>query len=343
MEKPNFNNPGQDKIQEYVDRIKAGEAKDSIINGLPPSFIKGIEEGLPSSEIIKEIDHSTKLKGVRESLGLENPSNKFPMEAIEDLVEEVSEGKRQAVKDLYKQLIENIDDSKTRENLYRGLFGEVYNKLRLTEGYKSIENEEEIWQKYLNDKKIPVRNMPSEWMYRGIFATNSLETQTRGSFNVNVTPELIDKLDEMIISGKIKANYKFGAPDTLAAPSERHDSITIYFLDFPTEENLQELSEIISPYVRGDSLLGKKIADGFYISELGSIKSNHIRDLVNKADSLDPALAKAIKIYTMPQRFIMDGKLKMSEAQYYAIKDVAKTFGYELSYDGDQGFEIIKS
>jgi len=38
----------EQKIQEYISRIKNGESKDSITPGLPPSFIAGIESGLNS-------------------------------------------------------------------------------------------------------------------------------------------------------------------------------------------------------------------------------------------------------------------------------------------------------
>ena len=40
----------EQKIQEYVTRIKAGESKDSIMQGLPPSFVAGIEAGMNESE-----------------------------------------------------------------------------------------------------------------------------------------------------------------------------------------------------------------------------------------------------------------------------------------------------
>jgi hypothetical protein len=31
----------------------------------------------------------------------------------------------------------------------------------------------------------------------------------------------------------------------------------------------------------------------------------------------------------------------MSEAQFYAIKDVAESFGYNISYDKNEGFKIL--
>ena len=184
-----------------------------------------------------------------------------------------------------------------------------------------------------------INNEKSEWMYRGIFPKNGEETVTRGSFNVKVTPELIDSLDDMIASGKIKANYKFGEPDTPASPTERHDSITIYFLEQPSDEALQELASTIKPYVRGDNLLGKKVANGFFMSEVGSIETEHIKSFVEELKSKDVAFAEAVEGYTSPPPGRGDS-LNMSEAQFYAVKDVARAFGYNISYDRDTGFEI---
>lgn len=136
----------------------------------------------------------------------------------------------------------------------------------------------------------------------------------------------------MILDGKIKANYKFGEPNSQASPSERHDSITIYFLEKPSDEAIAELSSIVKPYARGDNLLGKKISDGFFMSEIGSIETKDIEIFIEKLKSKDSILAEAIKNYTSP-RPGQGTSLKMSEAQFYAIKDVAKALGYNLSYD----------
>ena len=176
-------------------------------------------------------------------------------------------------------------------------------------------------------------------MYRGVFPKNGEETATRGSFNVNVTPELINSLDDMIASGKIKANYKFGQPGTTASPTERHDSISIYFLEQPSDKTLQELATIIKPYVRGDNLLGKKIEDGFFMSEVGSVETKHIKKFVEDLKLKDPAFAEAVKGWTSPKPG-SGNSLKMSEAQFYAVKDVARAFGYNIQYNKDNGFEI---
>lgn len=46
-------NGGEQKIQEYIDRIKNGESKDYILKDLPTSFIAGIEAGLNPSQSIE--------------------------------------------------------------------------------------------------------------------------------------------------------------------------------------------------------------------------------------------------------------------------------------------------
>ncbi len=397
-------NGGDQKIQEYIDRIKNGESKDDILKDLPTSFIAGIEAGLNHSQGIElelkspeqtEINIPPQYKGldsdtldfiwtipeytdqektesekkkkqeainflkqqesqddfdieeqkinlkneaeieqVREEI-ISSPENsneaKSENEEINLLVDSVTQGRRREVIDLYNKWLKDFNNPDSKKALISGLFGDVYNKYRIAE-YPTAQNEQEIWKEYLNNSRVPVNNKKSEWMYRGVFPDKDVETVTRGSFNVNVTPELIDSLDQMILDGKIKANYKFGEPNSQASPSERHDSITIYFLEKPADEALKELSSIIKPYVRGDNLLGKKIDDGFFMSEIGSIETKDIEAFIEELKSRDKVLAEAIKNYTSP-RPGQGTSLKMSEAQFYAIKDVAKALGYNLSYD----------
>ncbi len=415
----------EQKIQEYVARIKGGESKDSILQGLPPSFVAGIEAGINESESTTEsktekvdmseqkdepsvppqyegLDADTldfiwtipeyidtektkrekdrkqkiidtlrkkelggteiqekklvdevKVEQIRKDLGIGSDealvSKQQELAAIQNnegeenhlisgLVKLVSQGRKQAVIDLYKNLFDNIDDPDSRKKLASGLFQDVYNRYRIAE-YPTDPVEEQTWEDALKSTKVGINNKKSEWMYRGVFPKNGEETTTRGSFNVNVTPELIDSLDDMIASGKIKANYKFGQPGTTASPTERHDSISIYFLEQPSDEALQELATTIKPYVRGDNLLGKKIEDGFFMSEVGSVETEHIESFIEELKSKDPAFAEAVKGYTSPQPG-RGNSLKMSEAQFYAVKDVARAFGYGISYDKDKGFQI---
>lgn len=418
-------NGSEQKIQEYIARIKAGESKDSILQGLPPSFIAGIEAGMNESEnssesetgrveiteqekepsvppqyegldadildfiwtipeyvdrektqrekerkqkVInalrkkesegvdmqkKKLGDEVEVEQIRKNLGIGSDETLFAKQQelaaiqnsegkknhlISGLVKLVSQGRKQAVIDLYKNLFDNIDDSDSRKRLVSGLFQDVYNRYRIAE-YPTDPSEEQTWENALKGSKVDINNKKGEWMYRGVFPQNSEKTVTRGSFNVNVTPELIDSLDNMIADGKIKANYKFGQPGTTASPTERHDSISIYFLEQPSDEALQELAMTIKPYVRGDNLLGKKVADGFFMSEIDSVETEHIESFIEELKSKDPAFAESVKVYTSPQPG-RGNSLKMSEAQFYAVKDVARAFGYNISYNKDSGFEI---
>lgn len=338
MEKPPLT-PAEEKVQEYIGRIESGESKDSIMNGLPPSFVSGIEKGLSELQKTQEIKDKADLEVVRQKLGIESSQEKGKYQLVSELIEKVTKGRKQVVVDLYKRLFDDIKNPESRTYLASGLFKGVYNEYRIAD-YPIDADEEQTWENALKNTKVGVNNKKSEWMYRGIFPKDSIETLTRGSLNVNVTPELIDALDNLIASGKLKANYKFGQPGTSAAPTERHDSISIYFLEEPSQEILQELGNVIKPYVRGDNLLGKKIGDGFFMSEVGSIESTHVEDFVEEIKIKDVAFAKAIKEYTSPQ-LGRGESLKMSEAQFYAIKDVAEAFGYNISYDKNEGFKVL--
>ncbi len=331
--------PAEQKVQEYIGRIESGESKDSIMNGLPPSFVSGIEAGLAVKANKAKIEDEDKISKIRSELGLELNQEENKHHSVLELIQKVSKDRKQVVVDLYKRLFDDIENPESRRALVSGLFKDVYNQYRIAD-YPIDLDEDKIWENALKDTKVSVNNKKSEWMFRGIFPTDGVETLTRGSLNVNVTPELIDALDSMILSGKLKANYKFGQPGTSAAPTERHDSVSIYFLEEPTDEVLQDLGNIIKPYVRGDNLLGKKITDGFYMSEVGSIESAQVEDFVEKLKSYDEAFAKAVKEYTSPQ-LGRGESLKMSEAQFYAIKDVTKSFGYDVSYDKNKGFEVL--
>lgn len=327
-------------IPEYIDQEKTKsekKRKQEVID-----FLRQQEnqENIDFKEEKNNLKDEAEIEKIRAEMIDESKEDKAEIknenEELNILVKNISQGRRREVIDLYNKWLEDLDNPESKKALMSGLFKDVYNNYRIAE-YPSTPNEQEIWEKYLNNSRVPVNNKKGEWMYRGNFPEKGTETVTRGSFNVQVTPELIDSLDQMIIDGKIKANYKFGEPNSPASPSERHDSITIYFLEQPSDEAIKELAALVKPYVRGDNLLGKKIDDGFFMSEIGSIETKDIEALIKEMESKDKALADAIKSYASP----VPGRgssLQMSEAQFYAIKDVAKVFGYNLSYNN--GFKL---
>lgn len=72
------------------------------------------------------------------------------------------------------------------------------------------------------------------------------------------------------------------------------------------------------------------------MSEIGSITDNHIENLITQIETIDPSFAQAVKLDTAQQT----GGHKMSEAQYYALKNTAAVFGYSISYDDKIGFDV---
>lgn len=197
-----------------------------------------------------------------------------------------------------------------------------------------------------NDPQIGVK-IDDDWVFRGKFRNAQVgeRNETRASLNVRVDASLIDALDELIKNG-LQANYKIGLPDTGAAADKRHDSVTIYFLEQPTSEQLLQIEAATKGKVRGDSLLGRKLADGFYISEIGSIQKEHIAKFIADLTQMDPQLAKGIAEVSSRTVTLASGRAgrdwAVSEARYYAIKDVLELFGYSIGYDSAQGFSLKK-
>lgn len=86
---------GQAKIQEYADRIRAGESKESIMQGLPPSFVEGIEAALwldAGPQVFEETGETTptdidqeEIDHLRSTLGIEGDAvqEKSPVESMD--------------------------------------------------------------------------------------------------------------------------------------------------------------------------------------------------------------------------------------------------------------------
>lgn len=96
LEKNKPKSGGEQKVEEYVNRIKGGESKDIIFQGLPESFKASIEHKLnekDSKEINKtkeekyQVDQQ-KIKELREQLGIiESDKNTELQKKIEQLVD----------------------------------------------------------------------------------------------------------------------------------------------------------------------------------------------------------------------------------------------------------------
>src|SRR3989344_9186193 len=235
---------------------------------------------------------------------------------------------KQAQNALYDGFVARGDKKEIAELLMEELYHE-----KRTASYPQNPKYQEAWEYANRTRNIPAK-AENGWLYRGTFPSKSEKsrTETRGSLNVIITPDVVREMDDLIERGVIKANYKFGDPDQGGSADERHDAITIYFFDKPTDDAMAALSDIAKRNFRGNTLLGKKVSEGFYISEVGSVSNTHAKGLVESVKKVDEKLGKAVEAYLTHR-----GRTAMSEAQFYAVKDALNAYGYDVSYDEEKG------
>lgn len=246
------------------------------------------------------------------------------------MISELSLERSEGVQNLYKTLQEDYKNSESRETLYKALITDQYMSYRSAD-YADQEKEQKIWDSAKEDLTVE-HSIQNGWMYRGLVAGGE-SAKERGSLNVTVTDGLIRDLDNLISEGGIRMNYKFGEPGTQASPGSRHDSITMYFYDKLTTDQLEKISHISQKHGRGEKLLGKRINESFYMSEIGNIQSEHIDSFLDTLGNKD--FSDVIRKYCTKKNI-----LKMSEAQFYAIKDVGEALGYDISYNNQSGFTV---
>lgn len=249
--------------------------------------------------------------------------------------------------DLIRQSTEEFNDT---FNVARKLAGFIYSELRNARYERSdevVKNYDNAYKLATSDTTLPFRK-ENGWVYRGLIgeAAKGLNTVTRGSLNVQVSPELVAELDDLVKSGEIKANYKFPDENQKGDVTKRHDSVSIYFLEQPTQEALDKLSEIATKHLRGNDLLGKKISEGFYMSEIGSVTDQQAVDFIQSVRILDPELGKAMESALTSRNLDENGKqhvrIAMSEGQYYAVKQALSCYGVEMNYEFGRGISVRK-
>lgn len=233
-------------------------------------------------------------------------------------------------------LLEKMRQENDTKKISNTLVNELYQGKRKAD-YPPEPDYADAWDLATQDQGLPAKK-ENGWIYRGNFASKERgeTTQTRGSLNIKVTPEAVRDLDDLIKKGVIKGNYKFGDPGTPAAGTDRHDSVTMYFLEKPDQNALNALSEVARKHYRGNDLLGQKVSEGFYMSEVGSISDQQAEGLLNQLEASDPELSKGIRQFLTNK----DGRVAMSEAQFYAAKDTLDLYGLDLNYDATKGISI---
>lgn len=246
----------------------------------------------------------------------------------------------------YDALNNLIDKADNKVKIAYNLLSFSYDSLRKAkyeDTQDTLKNSFDASQYAANDKALPSKE-ENGWLYRGIFPSRSegTKTESRGSLNVDLSQDMLREIDSLIVSGKLKANYKFGAPGGPDS-SARHDSISIYFLEKPSDEALSKLAIIAEKNARGDDLVGKKIGRGFAMSEIGSISDQQAEKFVQDLNAIDPELANAVNQHITKA---VDGSNKLrtalSEGMFYAIKSSLDCYGLDIQYDANNGINITK-
>ncbi|KKR84402.1 MAG: hypothetical protein UU48_C0019G0024 [Candidatus Uhrbacteria bacterium GW2011_GWF2_41_16] len=271
------------------------------------------------------------------NLEVQRGGNETALSKLQQLIEArvLKSRNPQALRELFAKMVQENDKGKIAEILVSEI-----NQQKRQANYPINPNYQKAWERATKDPSLNHKE-ESGWIYRGNFSTKEKPTITRGSLNITLDENAIIELDSLIQGGVIDANYKFGESGTGAEASERHDAVTLYFLTEPTPEAIKALSDVAKKYYRGDDLIGRKISEGFYMSEVGSVSDTHARDLIQQLLAIDPELAKAMKVFLTSNKTGKE-RVAMSEAQFYSAKEMLNLFGVDINYNKDKGFEILK-
>lgn len=303
---------------------------------LPPESYEAPTMSVPPQENNSPFSiEETQVLNAEKKEGNPELGNSAALNKLAELLAERVKRKPELAKsmnDLVEQMRQN-DDTKKIANT---LANELYQGKRRAD-YPPEPDYADAWDLATKDQGLPAKK-ENDWVYRGNFASKEKgeTTQTRGSLNIKVTPEAVRELDDLIKRGVIKGNYKFGDPGTGAAGTDRHDAVTIYFLEKPDQNGLDALSQVARKHYRGEDLLGQKVSEGFYMSEVGSISDKQSESLLNQLEATDSELAKGMRQFLTNR----DGRVAMSEAQFYAAKDTLGLYGIDLNYDATKGISI---
>ena len=133
------------------------------------------------------------------------------------------------------------------------------------------------------------------WLYR-LPKTRLLGVPPRYRLSLNVLPDkhLIESLDRILVKRKTKGFYRM--PKDMTSWAGRHDSITLFLQEKPSEKLLYDIINATEPYVRTKKpvLLGQELVPGIAFSKERS--DRRIALLINNFRSFnDGALSECIQ------------------------------------------------
>ncbi len=233
-----------------------------------------------------------------------------------------------------KKRINAIEKARTEQNqdkLMEAILKGYYDSLVFGEFEDSKYHE--TWD-YANlpkkdiDIELPTEGK-SSWLYRG----KKLDQYPvdRCSLNIQVSKEVIDALDDLIINKEMDAYYKIGKAGSNASAEKRRDAITIYFIEKPSQAVLDKIKDLASKNKRKDLADHYKLySEGFRYTGIGEIQKDHIEDLLRKHK--DTIAERALKGFLF-------GRKSMSHVQFLALQKTLSLYGKKIDYSIDTGFQ----
>ena len=156
---------------------------------------------------------------------------------------------------------------------------------------------DELAKKMLDttDMKTQGDILSSAWIFRFPLSLKNQKTVQR--FAVNALPDLklLDALDDF--AKKHNAHYKTATPYSW---HRRTDPVIIYCSQMPDKATIDELKNIVAPYIRRENpermndLDGTLIADGLIMAQEPSL--DEIKKLFDEINAYDISLAEALKL-----------------------------------------------
>lgn len=198
--------------------------------------------------------------------------------------------------------------------LYERILTAKYSNIRFAK-YTNVPNG--IDKYTILDKPGIKVNEKNGWHYR-LSEQGVQKSFYRISINANGSKGLIDKLDSFVSH---KCYYKTPADD--AGWAGRHDPITMYFSEKPTQEFCQRLMKVLNETKairsKNDVLVGQKLMDGVTIMKEPTHDS--IKLLLERCEKISPEFRVGAKSLITTNS---DGQMFCSAGQYYVIEDLLK-------------------
>lgn len=226
-------NPGQAKVDEYVKRIQEGESQESIFEGLPEAFRKGIEAGLKERQSvlleeesqISEAEDQIRIEEIRERLGIveveeDDKKEKFPelnsMTVEEFAIWIANETKKRNIRlqeDVYEILTSRPEfrelkikkafgDGEPFMSVYHSLSDKIiFFKNDTEKNMSQVDGSEYVtgkWDHYrINDDK-----RESEKTFKGYITID--KDQVLDKFSTDIRKGIVKKLVESGYKGQVK-------------------------------------------------------------------------------------------------------------------------------------------